>query len=125
MQRLPEARRIKIILQSIFPSSDFLRSACFHHHLLKRPHSELYLCSKIYQASVKLTFVRKPNATHRSVPLHKVSSNSILFLEHNKENKNNACTTTHSRLWFEHCKFRIRVKQSTPTYRFYENGILA
>ena len=42
----------------------------------------------------------------------------------NKENKSIAFTTTHSRLWFEHYKFRISVKQSTPTHTFYENGIL-
>jgi len=61
LQRLREARNIKITLQTIFPSSNFHDQS--RHDL-----------SKIYLAYVKLTSVRQSNSTHVCAAMHKVTS---------------------------------------------------
>jgi hypothetical protein len=65
LQRLHEARNFKIMLQSIFPSGNFLRT--FHDQ-------SRHDLSKIYLAYVKLTYVRQSNSTHLCAATHKVTS---------------------------------------------------
>jgi hypothetical protein len=65
LQRLREARNIKIMLQSMFPSSNFLRT--FHDY-------SRHDVSKIYLAYVKLISFRQSNSTHLCAAMHKVTS---------------------------------------------------